>query len=272
MPIFRSVVGKQCEQPGCKRHRLRVGWNEGFCEECGQALAPILGWDPRAIALAVGGPLVAVLLGYGLFFYLAHRPRPLTEERRQRVEAWVRDADRDRVVTQREKTVLDELVTLERLDPAAVSAFVSAVRRHQEESRQGVERGHRLAVQGQYAEARGEFQRAVESDPENAAAWANLGAANAASGKEQEAVESYSRALQLDPKSWLAHYNLGLLWARRGNTDQALTHLDQAFAVLPDPASPERRSMVADLQTSAPAALRKDPRFAMLLGKGKDVE
>lgn len=267
MSIFRNVVAKQCEQPGCKRHQLQVGWNEGFCEECGQALVPILGWDLRAIALAVGSPILVVLLGYGLFFYLAHRPRPLTEERRQRLEVWVRDADRDRIVTEKEKAALNGLVRQERLDPAAASAFVSEVRRHREESRQSFERGHSLAVQGQYAEARGEFQRAVASDPENAAAWANLGAANAASGKEQEAVESYSRALQLDPKNWLAHYNLGLLWARRGNTDQALRHLDQAFAILPDPASPERKSMAADLQASAPATLRKDPRFAMLLDK-----
>ncbi|HZI77817.1 MAG TPA: tetratricopeptide repeat protein, partial [Gemmatimonadales bacterium] len=124
-----------------------------------------------------------------------------------------------------------------------------------------------LARQGRYKEARQEFRRAVEIDPENAMAWANLGMASAASGSEQEAVESYSKALRLDPGNWLAHYNLGLLQARRGNPEEALRHLEQAFAAQPDPASPERLAMIADLRSSAPAGLRKEPRFAALVGK-----
>jgi tetratricopeptide (TPR) repeat protein len=265
MPVLRSVVAKQCEQQGCKLYRKRVGSHVGFCEECGEPLVPVLGWDPRRITWAVGVPVALAFLGYSLVSFLAHRPRPLTEERQQRLEALVRVADRDQVVTQQEKGALDTVVKEERLDPKAAADFVDAERQRQQESRRGVTRGHRLAAKGRYEEARQEYQHAVEVDPGNAMAWANLGLANAATGHEQEALESYTKALQLDPKSWPAHYNLGLLWARRGDNEQAFQHLEEAFAALPDPASPERQAMVVDLRAAAPAVLRRDPRFPALL-------
>lgn len=266
MPILRSVVAMRCEQPGCQRSGQRMASHERFCEGCQEPLAPVLGWNLGRIALAIGGPLVLASVSYALISFIANRPRPLSEERRQRLAAWVREADGDRVVAPREKAALDDLVKKERLDPQAVAGFVAEARQLLEESRRANESGHRLAAQGRYAEARLQFRRAVENDPGNAMAWVNLGLANAASGNEQEAFEGYDRALRLDPENWLAHYNLGLLKARRGDLDQALRHLENAFAARPDPASPERRSMVDDLRaTAVPAALRRDPRFAALL-------
>lgn len=261
MPIFRSVVAKQCDQPGCTRHRQRVDLHAGFCEECEAPLVAVFGANPRNITLAIVGPVVLTLL----VFFLANRPRPLTEERRHQLEAWGREADRDGFVTPQEEAVLADLVERERLDSEAVSKLLAEARRLRAESRSAAERGHRLAAQHLYAEAGREYLRAVESDPGNATAWANLGLARAASGNEGEAVESYTRALEIEPGNWLAHYNLGLLWARRGDSEQALRHLEAAFAAVPDSAGPERRSMVADLQTSTPDSLKRNPRFRVLV-------
>jgi tetratricopeptide (TPR) repeat protein len=270
MPILRSVVAKECGKPGCKRQGLRVGVHEAFCQECGLPLASVQGWDPQRITLAVGGPVGLMLLAYGLAFFIAHQPRPLTDDSRKRLEAWVREVDNDRVVRPRKKAELDGLVERERLDPQTVAGFVAEAQRRLEQGRAGVENGLRFAAAGRYAEALREYQRAVENDPENATAWADLGVANSAAGREKEALNGFTKALQVDPGNWLAHYNLGMLWARRGDTDQALQHLEKAFAARPDPASSEHRSMTSDLRAAAlPAAIRRDPRFLALLPGGE---
>jgi len=266
MPIFRIVVAKQCEEPGCPRQRQRMDRHEGFCEECGQPLAPILAWSLPRIALALAVPLGLALLGLALASYIAHRPNPLTDARRQRLTAWARAADADGVVTEQEKAGLARLVREERLNPQEAGDFAASVRRGLEESRHAAERGFKLAVQHQYTAARKEYTHAIENDPANAAAWVNLGLVNAACGRENEALEQYSKALQIDPQNWHAHHSLGLLWARRGDLDQALRHLEESLASLPDPASPQRRSMAADLREAAMATpLQRDPRFKALL-------
>jgi tetratricopeptide (TPR) repeat protein len=266
MPILRRVVAKQCRNPRCKVFERRVGVHEGFCEDCGHPLDPVLGWDPLRTGLAIGAPLGLMLAAYALASFLASRPHPLSGVSRRAIEAWAREVDRERAVTPRRQAELDELVSRERLDPRAVARLVAETRRRVEEARGGVERGLRYAAVGRYSEALQEYQRAVETDPENATAWADLGLANAASGREKEALDGYCRALKIDPGNWLAHYNLGLLWARRGDSEQALRHLEQAFAAQPDPASPEHRSMASDLQAAAlPAPIRSDSRFVALL-------
>jgi tetratricopeptide (TPR) repeat protein len=266
MPIFQIVVAKQCEEPGCPRQRQRVDQQEGFCEECGQPLASVLAWSLPRIALALAVPLGLALLGLALASYIAHRPNPLTGARRQRLTAWARAADVDGVVTEQEQAGLARLVQEERLNPQVAGDFATSVRRRLEESRRAAERGFKLAAQRRYAEAREEYTHAIENDPENAAAWVNLGLVNAACGREIEALDQYSKALQIDPGNWHAHYSLGLLWARRGDSDQALRHLEETLASLPDPASPQRRSMAADLREAVlPKPLQRDPRFKALL-------
>src|SRR4051812_41067664 len=103
MPSLRKVAAKECLRPSCPRHGQRLDPHEGFCEACGEPLAPVFGWNPRPIVLALGATLAAVLVTCGPLYYLAHRPRPLTDDVQRRLASWVKEADRDRVVTPGEK-------------------------------------------------------------------------------------------------------------------------------------------------------------------------
>lgn len=271
MPSLRKVVAKECVSPSCPRRGQRLAPHEGFCEGCGEPLAPVRGWNLPLIALALSMVLTTVVVTCSLLYYAVHRPRPLTADLMRRITAWVQTADRDRIVTSAEQAELDELTRQNRLEPRVVAAFVSEARAKREESRLCLERGHRLVAERRYDEARKEFQSTLDDDPENAMAWANLGLADAVSGRDREALEAYNAALHLDPGNWLAHYNLGLFWARRGERELALSNLEDAFAAVPDRQSRERRSMLADLRvTGVPAELRREPRFRALLGAPRE--
>jgi tetratricopeptide (TPR) repeat protein len=271
MPSLRKVIAKECVSPSCSRRGQRFAPHEGFCEGCGEPLAPVRGWNSPLIALASGGVLATVVVTCSLLYYVVHRPHPLTADLTRRITAWVKEADRDRLVTPAEQAELDELTRRNRLEPRVVAAFVAEVRAKREESRLSLERGHRLVAERRYDEARREFQSALDDDPENAMGWANLGLTDAVSGRDREALEAYNAALHIDPGNWLAHYNLGLYWARRGERELALSNLEDAFAAVPDPQSRERRSMVADLRvTGVPAELRREPRFRALLGASQE--
>ena len=84
-----------------------------------------------------------------------------------------------------------------------------------------------------YAEAASEFRKAVDANPESAAARVNLGAALTQTGDLDGAVEQFEAALRIDPVTVNAHYNLAVLLARQNKHEQAITHLRSALNVEP---------------------------------------
>lgn len=266
MRTFRNVVARECRQPGCQRYGQKEGVHEGFCTACEQPLSPVLGWDLSQILLVIVAPLIVALLGYSIVLAIRHRPRPLSQEARQHLEDWIRHANRDRIVTPRETEELENLVATLRLSLSTARDYVATARLRQEEGARSLQRAHQLAAQKRYAEARQEYRRSVAQDPGNTEAWVNLGLTHAIAGQDQEALDCYLQALKLEPGHWLAHYNLGQLWGRRGRLDEAVRHLERAFQVFPDSDSPQRRSMVEDLESSdLPSSLKRNPRFLALV-------
>jgi tetratricopeptide (TPR) repeat protein len=84
-----------------------------------------------------------------------------------------------------------------------------------------------------YAEAASEFRKAVDANPESAAARVNLGAALTQTGDLDGAVEQFEAALRIEPGKANAHYNLAVLLARQNKHEQAIAHLRSALNVEP---------------------------------------
>ncbi|WLE59066.1 tetratricopeptide repeat protein [Burkholderia plantarii] len=73
--------------------------------------------------------------------------------------------------------------------------------------------GHRLCLEGRYADAEACFRIAVESEPDWPMAHNNLGWSLQAQGRNEDALLSYQKAVQLAPAFVLARANLAYLLA-----------------------------------------------------------
>lgn len=95
-------------------------------------------------------------------------------------------------------------------------------------------RGRMALEAGRYAEAAGEFRKAIESRPDSLTAHINLGAALTQTGDLQNASAQFAAALRIDPENTTAHFNLAVLLAREDKHEQALAHLQSVLKVKPD--------------------------------------
>lgn len=77
-------------------------------------------------------------------------------------------------------------------------------------AKEEVEFGIRVAQNGLWNEALYRWQKAVELDPEYAAAWNDLAIAYEHAGKFDEAKKAYERALKLDDKNLMIRQNYDL--------------------------------------------------------------
>ena len=93
----------------------------------------------------------------------------------------------------------------------------------------------RLALEAKrYAEAAGEFRKAIGAKPDSIPAHLNLGAALVQTGDPKGAAEQYEEALRVDPKNTNAHYNLAILLANENKHGPAILHLQSVLRVDPN--------------------------------------
>lgn len=85
-----------------------------------------------------------------------------------------------------------------------------------------------LNTNSEYADARDEAYRLIESDPDDAEAWVAVGVAQRGLGEVDAAEAAYHRAIQIRPGYGAAHHNLGALLAQLSRSDEALAALDLA--------------------------------------------
>lgn len=85
-----------------------------------------------------------------------------------------------------------------------------------------------------YAEAAGEFRKAVAATPDSVTARINLGAALTQIGDLKGAVEQFEEALRMEPGKVNAHYNLAVLLASQNKHAEAITHLQSVLGVDPN--------------------------------------
>jgi Flp pilus assembly protein TadD len=105
------------------------------------------------------------------------------------------------------------------------------------------------------------FQRVLEHQPDNAAAWNDIGIARDLQGRHEDAQVAYGRALGLMPSMRAAEVNLALSMAMSGRADEAVRRLRR---LADDPsASPRLRE---DLAAALAMADKPDEAARLLRG------
>ncbi len=282
--FFRKVVGKTCNQENCTFQGQSAELSQNQCEECGKPLfemtAPAHLRQFLAVLL-IFGVLAGII--YSALTYARPRhvrraatppgshnvsvPRRSPADAQQQIEAKLREIYRNGEDGAAEKANLAKLLAG---DPALARTYAELERSqlpHIIEASRKIRTGQELVAQKLFEHAREDFLQATVADPQNAGAWAALGGVDMLTRREEEARQAYERALTVDPDSWIAHYNFGFYFARKGETEAALLHLDRAVSLLSRSGSIDRSAVLDDLRTNPVLApLRRDPRFARLLG------
>ena len=94
------------------------------------------------------------------------------------------------------------------------------------------------------ADARKNYQRAIQLDPKYAEAYNNLGATYHAEKNYKEAQRCYRKAIKLNPNSPLFYSNLGTAYFFQGNAKKGAEAYREAFAL--DPMVFEQKRGVED--------------------------
>ncbi len=91
--------------------------------------------------------------------------------------------------------------------------------------------GQKKAQAGYNKAAIGDYDQAIEKNPNDVAAYTNRGVSQHRLGDTGAAIRDYEKALKLDPKSALLHSNLSYAYYDRQNYDKALEAGNQAVAL-----------------------------------------
>ena len=113
-------------------------------------------------------------------------------------------------------------------------------------SRVLLRRGQRFGKAGRFDLAEPAFRAAVEADPTNADAIANLGVSLANLGRLDEAERRLSESLAIDDTNAIAHLSLGVVLDRQGLDHDAVRQYTTALNR--DPANIQARVYLADAQ------------------------
>jgi len=103
----------------------------------------------------------------------------------------------------------------------AVGYFENAVNRNPKRAEAWVQVGYCKVKQGKNAEAIRAYQQALQLRPDDPEIHNKLGDAYYYAGRLREAIESYTEAARLRPEDAETHYNLAVTYDESGNQDMA---------------------------------------------------
>jgi len=136
--------------------------------------------------------------------------------------------------------------------------------------------GIKLGISGSYGEAIGELSRAIEADPNHAAAYTSLGVAFHRLGQDDRALGCYEAALKIAPRDAEAHYFRSNILYSRGNVREAIEGYTRAVGLNPQlleaPEGSVPQDRLADY-TGLPAGIHRIARPAhRILELNKSIE
>jgi S1-C subfamily serine protease len=105
----------------------------------------------------------------------------------------------------------------------AVGYFENAVNKNPKRAEAWVQVGYCKVKQGKNAEAIRAYQQALQLRPDDPEIHNKLGDAYYYAGRLREAIESYTEAARLRPEDAETHYNLAVTYEESGNQDMATT-------------------------------------------------
>ena len=83
-------------------------------------------------------------------------------------------------------------------------------------------------LKGEYELAVGDYNKAIELNPADSAAYYNRGRANSGRKSYDLAILDYNKTIELDPKDSNAYFNRGDIYEKKGNLQQAVSDYEKA--------------------------------------------
>ena len=118
-----------------------------------------------------------------------------------------------------------------------------------------------------YEQAVGEFQRALEIDPNDSDSSRFLGAAYRQLGQSELALAAYRQALRSDPANYRSFVDLGNFYIQRDLYSQSLEPLRQAVALAPDEPNVRYHLALAQMSLGQFQAAETELRIALSFGE-----
>jgi tetratricopeptide (TPR) repeat protein len=97
-----------------------------------------------------------------------------------------------------------------------------------ESTQEYYQRGGQAFKTGQYDQAIGHYNKALELNPRYAEAYVNRGIAQAHKGKADQAIVDFDKALELNPNYAKAYYNRALAFCVKKDFDRAWEDVHKA--------------------------------------------
>jgi tetratricopeptide (TPR) repeat protein len=118
---------------------------------------------------------------------------------------------------------------------------------------------------GNYDNAVGYFENAVNKNPKRAEAWVQVGYCRVKQGKNQEAIKAYQQALQLKPEAAEIHNKLGDAYYYAGRLREAIESYTEAARLEPNNAEARYNLAVAYNESGNPGMAASEARLLQKL-------
>lgn len=97
------------------------------------------------------------------------------------------------------------------------------------EAKSYYDRGVTYATAGNFNQAIGYFNKAIELKPDYADAWGGRGMSYSSKGDFDQALSDFNKVIEINPESAKAYYWIGVIYGRKGDSDRAISAFNKAI-------------------------------------------